>query len=294
MAKVSYINLPPGYDTIYSKHLQPGDRFQFSRIRVKDIFLSRSRVKGITQKSQLVALAPVWQAFSDAAKAAWNSAGVASGLSGWKMFVVDTTERRKAGLSGYAMPNDIYQAKVGRIHVESPATGLQIEQDHPNTYYVQKKVTGTRSQYSPVPVSEPFGFPLEIAISWHTALTALDGSARARFYAEVYSSYQGRTLTHTLEIPFGMTDDWQRASASLSGVIGPVQGYSVFIEVYNAVGDLYFDNVLISHNSENWARDPDCNNISQEFTRAFFQVAKHWAPTNIADGADFGSIYFVP
>lgn len=294
MGKVSYINLPPGYEDIYRKGLQPGDRFQFSRIRVKDLFLSRARVKGITQKSQLTALAPIWAALDPGVKAAWESAGLQSGLTGWKQFVVDTCERRKAGYSGYADPNDLYQSEVGRILIESPSVGLTIEQAHPLTYYVLKKVTGTRSQYSPIAISESFGFPLELAISWKSDLVATDGEARARMYALIISSYQGRDIETVLEIPFGLTDDWQRNSVSLAVVLGPVQSYTVFIEVHHCTGNLYFDNVSITHNSENWARDPACNNISQNFTRAFFQVAKHWAAINANEGADFGSFYFLP
>src|SRR3990172_9193493 len=100
MAKVSYITIPVGMETAYKKVLQAGDRFQFSRVRLKDIFLSRNRVKGITVKSQLVALAPVWAALSGAEQGAWSVAGAMSGLSGWKMFVQDTTARRRASISG--------------------------------------------------------------------------------------------------------------------------------------------------------------------------------------------------
>jgi hypothetical protein len=294
MAKVSYVNIPSGLEALYKKGLQAGDRFSFSRVRLKDLFLSRARVKGITQRSLLVSLSPVWQALSSIEKVAWTSAGEKCGLTGFKMFVVDTAARLRAGLTGYAIPNTLYQALVGRMEVLAPATGLQIEQAHPSSYFVQKKVVGTRSQYSPVAVNEPFGFPLTIGISWHTDLASAGASPRARFFCVVYHSYQGRTLETTLEIPFGLTDSWQSATATLSGVLGPVQGYSAFIEIENARGNLYFDNVIIKHGSENWARDPACNNISQSFTKAFFQVPRHWAPTNISDGADFGSFYFVP
>lgn len=294
MSKVSYIGLPPGYEDIYKKALQPGDRFTFSRIRVKDLFLSRTKVKGITQRSVFVELSPIWQMLSDPAKVAWNSAGVASGLSGWKAFVVDTTERRKAGYVGYATPNDIYQSEVGRILVEAPATGLQLEQAHPLTYFIQRKVTGTRSQYYPVEITEPFTLPLNIAISYKSDLTPLDGDAFARFFCRVYSQYQGRTIETDVIIDLGMDEDWTRDTAELSSVQGFIKGYSAFVEVYNARGNLYFDNVNITHDSENWARDPDCNNISLSFTKAFRQVAKHWVATNISDGSDFGSIYFEP
>jgi len=292
MAKVSYLNVPSGMEAAYKKGLQSGDRFTFSRVRVKDLFLSRARVKGITQKSYLVSLAPVWQSLTDGQRALWSAAGAACGLTGWKMFVTDTVDRRKAGISGYALPNATYQAMVGRIEIVAPATGLLIEQAHPDTYYVNHHIVGTRSQYIPVAVNEPFSFPLEIAISWHTDLTAAGVSPRARFFCIVYSSYQGRTLEEYVQISFGLTDAWQRASATLSAVTGPVQGYSAFIELYNVRGNLYFDNVEIKHGGENWARDPACNNVAQSFTKAFQQVERHWAPLNISDGADFGSFYF--
>jgi len=294
MSKVSYVNIPSGLEQTYKKGLQPGDRFTFSRIRVKDLFLSRSRVKGITERSLLKELAPIWLAFSDSEKNAWSTAGSYCGLTGYKCFVHDTSARRKAGLTGFSSPNIFYQANCGRILIESPSTGLQIEQAHPLNYYISKKVAGTRSQYSPLLITEPFTLPLQIKISYKTVLTALTGEAKARFYAIIYSSYQGMTLETPVSIDFGMNDDWQIKTASISHVKGLVRGYSVFIEVEQARGNLYFDNVELYHGSENWARDPFCNNITQNFTHAFFQVAKHWVATNPNDGADFGSFYFEP
>lgn len=293
MAKVTYVSISPGMEDVYKKFLQPGDRFQFSRVRVKDIFLSRSRVKGITQKSQLVALAPAWEALSEPVKAAWNAAGAESGLTGWKQFVQDTTERIKAGYTGYATPSTLYQSEVGRILVESPAVGLKIEQAHPLTYYVQRKVSGTRSQYQMVPVVEPFAFPLTLACSWKTELTALDSDARARLYAVIYSQYQGRTIETELALNFGMSDEWQRDEVSIENVLGFVKGYTVFMEVHNARGSLYFDNVAIEHSGENWARDPHCNNVSASFTKAFVQVARAWVAVNPTEGTDYGSVYYL-
>ena len=316
MAKVSFVDIPSGMEDAYKNVLQAGDRFTFSRVRVKQQFLSRERVKGVTVKSVMVALAPIWAAMSPTDQAAWVAAGLVSKLSGWKMFVQDTAARMRGGFSGYATPNNIYQSMVGRIEVVAPATGLQIEQAHPSIYYVLKKIAGTKAQYSPVPVSEPFSLPLTIGIAWHTALTAVGGGgtpaeyggcerggveygtpasgAGARFFCNVISSYQSRDIITTVEIDFGLSDAWQSATATLSTVLGTPRYYECFIEVYNARGNLYFDNVSIFHDGENWARDPLCNNISQEFTHAFIQVAKHWAPVAIADGADYGSIYFVP
>jgi len=294
MAKTSYIEIPSGYESIYKAVLQSGDRFTLPNVRVKTPFLSRKKIKGITEKSLLVSLGPVWQALDQGVKNAWNAAGVASKMSGFKLFVQDTSYRKRLAIPGYADPNINYQSLVGHIEIVGPATGLQIEQPHPLTYYVMHKVTGTRSQYIPVAVTESFGFPLEIGISWKTALTSLGSGSGARFFAVVYSSYQGKTLETILQIPFGLTDDWQKTTATLSTVFGLVQGYSVFIEVVNCTGDLYFDDVIIEHSGQNWARDPNCNAIASSFTGAYQQVARHWAATNATDGAGFRSEYHIP
>jgi hypothetical protein len=292
MAKVSFLDIPSGLQAAYSRVLQPGDRFTNSRVYVKQQFLSRQRIKGITQRSFLVSLAPVWAALTGGEQSAWNAAAALSGLTGWKLFVYDTVARRKAGFTGYATPVLPYQAMVGEIAISGVATGLLIEQPHPLNYYVYKKVIGTRSQYNPVAVTEAFGFPLEIGISWQTSLTALDGLARARMYVEVISSYQGRDIVTLLQIPFGLNDTWRSATATLSTVVGPVRSYSAYIEVYHCTGTLLFDNVSITHTGHNWARDPDCNNVAQAFTNQYEQIPKHWAPLNMVDGAQFGSVYF--
>ena len=36
---------------------------------------------------------------------------------------------------------------------------------------------------------------------------------------------------------------------------------------------------------------PYCKNINEGFTRAFFQVPKHWVGVEIPEGASFESIY---
>ena len=225
MVMVSYVQIPAGLEAAYKRTLQPMDRFTFSRVRVKDLFMSRSRVKGITLKSLLPELASAWAALTTGEKADWESAGAASNLHGYRMFVADTAARRRASISGYATPQTLYQSMVGRIEVVAPATGLQIEQAHPAVYYVQRKVTGTKAQYAPKAIVEPFSVPLTIGISWHTALTAEGGSPRARFFCIVTSSYQGRDIDTLLSIDFGLTDDWQQATATLSTVLGTPRYY---------------------------------------------------------------------
>ena len=292
MTKTSFLTIPAGLDTTYFKALQSGDRFEIPHIKVKRLFTSRSKKKGLTQKSLFVQLAPVWAGFSDAERLAWNDAGAVCNLSGFKLFVQDTATRRANDIAGYATPNLLYQNKVGKIQVESPAVGLTILQLHPQKYYINKKVTGTRSQYEPKLVTENLSLPVDIAISYRSELVSAGSPASARFFVVVYSNYQGRTIENICSIPFELSHDWERLTAQINGVLGQFRGYTAFIEIENATGTLYFDNVSIVHTGLNWARDPFCNSIQTSFTNAFYQIPKHWSAETITDGAFFRSVYY--
>jgi hypothetical protein len=50
MAKTGFITIPDGLDTQYKKVIQSGDRFIYPHVKVKRLFTSRSRKKGLTQK----------------------------------------------------------------------------------------------------------------------------------------------------------------------------------------------------------------------------------------------------
>jgi hypothetical protein len=194
-------------------------------------------------------------------------------------------------LEGYATPNEFHQVEVGLLRIESPATALKIEQIHPLNYWVQRKVTGTKNQYYPVAITESFGLPLNIEISYRGILTSAGAGAFAKFSCVVYSHYQGRVIETACEINFNLSQAWTRATASISSVIGLVRGYTAFLEIYNATGDLLIDNLSIEHSGQNWARDPFCNDIDQGFTKAFYQVPKHWNAIDLPEGTWFGSIY---
>jgi hypothetical protein len=122
-------------------------------------------------------------------------------------------------------------------------------------------------------------------------LTSAGAGSFAKFYCIVYSHYQGRIIETPCEISFPFSHDWATLSASVTSVIGMVRGYTAFLEIYNATGDLYIDNVNIEHSGQNWARDKYCNDINQSFTKAFYQIPKHWAAVDVPEGAYFESVY---
>lgn len=291
MAKTGFITIPDGLDLFYNRAIQSGDRFIFPHVKVKRLFTSRSRKKGLTQKSLIVQLAPVWNAFTDEERLAWTEAGAESDLTGFKQFIQDTSVRRANEIPGYATPSTLYQSKVGKMQVEAPATSLSILQLHPQSYYINRKVSGTRSQYEPKLISENLSLPVNIAISYKSDLESAGANPRARFFVIVYSNYQGRTIENFCEIPFDLSSDWSRQTALIDRVVGQFRGYTAFIELFDVQGTVLFDNVEVVHTGQNWARDPFCNSIQTSFTKAFYQIPRNWAAEEITEGAFFRSVY---
>ena len=291
MAKTSYQLIPPELDALYSRALMSGERYIIPRVRRKVLFLSRNRIKGLTEKSLIPSLALVWNSLDQTARDLWTSTGANSNLTGFKHFLKDRAFRIKNNLTGFANPSQLHQVEVGLLRVESPATGLKIEQLHPLNYWVQRKVTGTKSQYQPVAITENFDLPLEISINYKSVLTSAGSGAFAKFYCVVYSHYQGRIIETECSVDIPLLSSWNTATASISSVLGMVRGYTAFIEIYNATGDLYIDNLSIEHSGQNWCRDPFCNDINQSFTKAFYQIPKHWAAVDVPEGAYFESVY---
>lgn len=291
MAKVSYVLIPDGYESKYAGALAPGDRFTISRVRRKVLFSSRKRIAGLTAKSLLPQVSEAWAALSTGEKEDWTSAAAEMGLDGYKLYVQDKTIRLKNAISGDAVPSIYHQSWVGKMEISSPADQITIAQFHPESYWISKKVTGF-DRREPVQVSEPLALPLTIGISWKSDLSIISGSEYvARFFAVVYSLYQGRTIENVLEIPFGLSDDWGRQEVTLSSVLGGLKGYTLFLETDNVLGTILFDNIKSYHTGQNWARDPACRDINQTFTRVYNQVPKHWAPVILPEGSFYDSVY---
>ena len=113
----------------------------------------------------------------------------------------------------------------------------------------------------------------------------------ARFYAEIWSSYQGNDVLTNEIIELDYNTDWKNAELSIPSVIGIPIRYDLYIHLKNLRGDLFIDNIYSEHSAQNWIRDPFCRDINQAFTRAFYQIPKHWVAESLEDGASFESIY---
>ena len=291
MAKVSYIDIDIGIQGLYFSGLKQTDRFFYSRVSLNRTILSRKNIKGLTARSLLPQIKTEWNFLEPAERTAWQAAGAEMGLTGYRAFVKDETLRIKEGLPGVATPSLVHQSKVGNLHIESPASELKILQLHPHNYWVSRPIVGKKGMRQLVNIVEDLGLPLTISLNYSANLVASGSNPFAKYYAQIWSSYQGVDRYTLVEIPLDFVCDWKNAEATNSAIIGHVIGYQLVIHLHDLQGDLYFDNIKAVHSGQNWVRDTYCNDINQAFTKAFYQVPKHWVADIISDGASFESIY---
>lgn len=291
MAKVSYVDLLPTVEPSYYANLTMFDRFTAPHVGMHKTFVSRKSVKGLTQKSLLPQIAADWALLSAGEKSDWSDAGVERGLNGWRLFVADKCARIKNGLSGNATPSLLHQSWVGRLKISSPADELKIAQLHPQFYWISRTIPGKKGQREPVRITEDFSLPLVLSLNYKSNLTSTGAGSFAKFYADVWYSYQGQNLSQIVEIPLDLVADWKTASVTLSTIETILVGYTLYFHLYKLTGDLYIDNVKATHSGQNWVRDTYCDDVYQTFSKAFYQIPDHWAPVTLPVGAEYDSVY---
>jgi hypothetical protein len=291
MAQTSYIILSDEQKQLFYRSLQSGDRLGFGKVNKKTVFISRKKKKGLTQRSMLPQVASAWNALSPEENADWYASASPRYSNGYRLFVKDKCLRIVNDLAGNAIPSLLHQDLVGCLTISAPATAIKIVQLHPRSYWVSQKVYGKKGMYEPVIVTEDFALPLKISLNYSSDLVSVGGASYARFYAEVWSSYQGRDIKTFVQIDLDFQSDWKNAELQLDNVLGYVVGYDLYFELNDLQGNLYFDNVKSEHSGQNWCRDTYCDDINQGFTRAFFQIPKHWVALSLPVGSEYGSIY---
>lgn len=314
MAKISYRENANELENLYRKNISPSDRFVFSAVRVKKIIYTKKKIKGLTQKSLLPEISQKWNLLSQSEKTKWLTYYSSFFKNGYSAYVKAFYQKRVYGLAGEPSPNVFYLGKVGNCKIEAPANRLHIKQDHPNYYYVMRKVPKTKSQFSPIKVSEFATFPLYFELSFCTDLISLSSNYHARVYIKVHTNYQGRDLEKdfVINLPlktlsdskyglakYGLSkygsssvESFSKISLNISKPLGSFKGYEFHIDLYDVRGDLFLDNLILKHDGTNWARDPHFDNMKTTFTRKYYQIASHYDIIDLPNGSSFNSIYF--
>lgn len=292
MAYHTYVDISTSDAQKFFKALTPDSQFLYSKVKRKTGLFSSLKKLRLSERSLLPQISLLWSALTPTEQLAWKTAGSYAGMTtGWRAFVQEQCARIVRGLSVPNSPSNYHLGLVGRLHIGGSATQIHIAQYHPMHYYVHHRVTGKKGLYAPVLVTEPITLPIQIGFSYKSDLTSLGGSPYALFYIEIYSSYQGVDRVNVLEIPLTPSIGWNTVLESISGVLGYVKGYAVFIHIFGYSGDFYFDHVKILHGGTNWARDKECSRIQQTFTNQYYQIPAHWVALELPSGSWYASDY---
>lgn len=291
MTNVTGLLIPPELTRLFNEVFRVNDARRFGSVSKRGHLLSRAQSLKVSSRSLLPQVSALWGALTPAERLAWKTAGVQSSVGGWNLFVQDTCYRLKHSIPGIATPNIVQQYKVGRVEINSPASAAQLVQYHPVEYFRLRKVRGSKALFVDEKIIELLVLPLSIGISYRSNLIVPSGTGNVEFYAEVESSYQGRTIKTNLGITLPLSTSWTRYTATLPSVLGVARSYNLFINAVNVRGYIEFDNIRAFHTSNNYARDFRCNDVNNTLTRSNYQIEKSWEELILPAGSAYDSVY---
>lgn len=291
MATIAGLEIPPELLRLFRELMRVNDSRRYGSLAKHGYLMSKQKKRDVSTRSLLPEISALWQALDAPTKSAWALAGTASSYRAWNLFVQDTAYRLKYGIGGLATPSALHQYKVGRLEIGAPASSATLAQYHPEHYWKIKKVVGTKGQYEDVKVVERLALPFTLGVSYRTELTATSGSPKARIYAQILSSYQGRDIETEAVIEFALSSGWTRETITATEVVGVVRSYNVYIEFANVRGWFEWDNLSCTHSGTNYARDFRCSDVNNELTRINYQIEKSWEETILPTGAAYDSVY---
>lgn len=300
MARTQFVDTPDELKNLALKAHQRRDRFILGVVQGQRALPSR-RQASLLRRTAVVHspmegrgslfkyLSPFWRSLTSTQKAVWKTAGAYSSISGWQLFLSDNSARIKNSLTVGVPPSNLWQVRAGYVVIESPASEILLKQEHPLDYWTSQKIPGRPWKSEIVLLRETFSLPLTISIRYKTNLSTVGGTQRARFFARVWTSYQGQDIETDFAINFSASADWTLGSISTSGLRGIIVGYTLFLDVYGYTGTLLFDNIEAVHGGTNWARDPRCDDVSKIFKKAFAVIPPFWVPVSLPSGSSFSS-----
>jgi gamma-glutamylcyclotransferase (GGCT)/AIG2-like uncharacterized protein YtfP len=292
MVKVSYITFNKIYLDLMRRHLYQGDRFIHGSIKKINAFYGSLQSFKNASRSLLPQIRDLWRSLTLEEKQSWQNKARSIGKKTYNLFTKDTIFRLKLGLPGVSIPNDLYEAEVYRFDISNFSDRLKLIQVHPQTYYYYRKVKGTKKQLEPVEIKEVFRLPLTISISYRSDLEAGGSDYKAKYYAEIYHSWQGVNLITPLEINFNLKSDWVNVSNTIDNVRGYIFGYALFLEFQNVKGKIQLDHIKAEHSLQNWCRDWLCDDLFSVSQARFWTVLPNWAVLDITDGVTMASVYY--
>jgi len=258
MALIMGITLPAGWDIIYNKTLKMYDISVMCNVGKNPIWFPRKKKLQLREITYLFNIAYAWGALTAEEKEEWNYASNIIGQHNYNLYVQDKSYRIKNGIAGNATPSIYHQYLVGHIKVEAPDTTAKIVQYNGRRVY----------------------FPAKVGISAKTSLTALDTDAYAKVRM-IWNNYKsGQTIERVTEINLPLEAGWDMYNQRIQEYSGQKGRWRIELELFNVLGDIWFDNPYVIYNGAINLNDPYC-----------LDVVKWWKAEDIGENVTFETMY---
>jgi hypothetical protein len=302
MAKTVTMQTPEELKPLQRKSIQQRDRFFYGVVQSQRRLLSRRQRALLTRPaitnspmagrgSLFKKFSPMWRALSSGAKIMYKDAGVPSFLTNWQLYISDNAARLRNSLPLEQPVSELWQVRTGRVVINSGLDPFVIKQEHPRDYTVTRKIRGTPWKEELINIREYFELPITLQIRYKTNLTPVGSEQVARYFARIWTSYQGQDIYYDSVINFDPSTDWEYAEVTFSNVRGIIVGYTLYIQILGYTGELLFDNLRCIHSGQNWVRDPRCDNVTRTFTGGFATVKPFWEVVERPENTFFGTVY---
>lgn len=291
MAIVTGLNIPPDLKDSFLKAIDVKDRRTKISIEKKDIVWRKRNLKNFIADTPLDPVAVLWNNLSDADKAAWDTAASHCGMTGYRLFVQDTTYRIQNNLSGVATPNNNHQYKVMKPSATA-STSFYAAQRHGASYKLKQYRSGSKLAYDWVDISEVFAPPLKLEFDYYADLVKVYDWSTWTLRIHFTGTKDGDFAEEYIDIDLLLdTNGWVRFSQELNPDLDEISYYFVRFYGYYVTGTSYFDNFNMEHGGQNWAINPNCDNLDQVYYIRYDRVYYPWEVVLLDERFIADSIY---
>jgi len=199
MARTGCIVVPPGEEDSFPK-AERKYQGSFSGIAATaNRHIGRRQKERLKDKSYLQDVGGRWSGFDDSKRSNWQSAGGYGGLGGYRLFVQDTSYRKKNDMAGEATPSDHHQFKSLRLYADEVEDYQKLSIDSPDP---------------PPGVSKDLFFgsgKIEFSVDARVLRTAGARDVSLGFTIVLYSSKEGQTTyEYLVDSIDGPDAPWQK------------------------------------------------------------------------------------
>lgn len=291
MAKVTGLNVPSELKAKFEKFLKANYLRLSTKIDMNPIFGLRSKKERLSSNVNLNDLAPLWDSLSSSDQTLWGNAGAESGLTGYQLFVQDTSYRLNNGLTGLATPNNYHQYKVLSLEMSADIGEWSIIQEHFDFYYLRSAVSGRDEAFEWNLISEVGSSPLKIEFNYYSDLVSTDPDSDFYVKVTVHGLKNGLPVYDSFNFDLDLQTGWKSFSEELVVDMDSFDEYDFTIQAYYLTGTFRADNFNFEHDSQNWAWDPYCKNILDEIIYSYNEEQGAFVCSDSYEADFFGSKY---